>query len=101
MAVPTSLPAAAAPFRLSFLWRWWYDPRQRKRVLTGSALACLFGIGLGYGSWTRVCAAERCPSIGRIVGEANPKQLQTAKVYAAAGAVITHVRIQIWTRFPA
>ncbi len=100
MAVPTSLPASAAPFRLSFLWRWWYDPVRRKRVLTGSALACLFGAGLGYGSWTRVCAAERCPSIARIVGESNPKQLQTSKVYAADGRLITELGIQRRTVLP-
>jgi penicillin-binding protein 1A len=92
MAVPTSLPAPAAPFRLSFLWRWWYDPRQRKRVLAGSALACLFGIGLGYGSWTRVCAAERCPSIARIDPKVGPQQ--TSKVYAADGRLITELGIE-------
>jgi len=94
MAVPTSLSAPAAPFRLSFLWRWWHDPAQRKRVLTWSGLACLFGIGLGYGSWTRVCAAERCPSIARIVGSQNPTQLQTSKVYAADGRLITELGIE-------
>jgi len=100
MAVPTSLPASAAPFRLSFLWRWWYDPVRRKRVLTGSALACLFGVGLGYGSWTRVCAAERCPSIARIVGSQNPTQLQTSKVYAADGRLITELGIERRTVLP-
>jgi len=92
MAVPTSLPASAAPFRLSFLWGWWYDPRQRKRVLAGSTLACLFGIGLGYGSWTRVCAAERCPSIARIDPKVGPQQ--TSKVYAADGRLITELGIE-------
>jgi penicillin-binding protein 1A len=92
MAVPTSLPASTAPFRLSFLWRWWYDPRQRKRVLVGSGLACLFGIGLGYGSWTRVCAAERCPSIARIDPKVGPQQ--TSKVYAADGRLITEFGIE-------
>ena len=92
MAIPTSLPASAAPCRLSFLWRWWYDPRQRKRVLVGSGLACLFGIGLGYGSWTRVCAAERCPSIARIDPKVGPQQ--TSKVYAADGRLITEFGIE-------
>src|SRR5882672_7745037 len=94
MAVPTSLPASAAPFRLSVLWRWWHNPVQRKRAIVGSALACLFGIGLAYGSWTRVCAAERCPSIARIVGNANPAQQQTSKVYAADGRLITELGIE-------
>jgi len=92
MAVPTSPSAPAAPFRLSFLWRWWYDPQQRRRALTGSALACLFGIGLGYGSWTRVCAAERCPSIARIDPQIGPQQ--TSKVYAADGRLITEFGIE-------
>jgi penicillin-binding protein 1A len=95
MAVPTSLPAPAAPYRLSFLWRWWYDPRQRRRVLTWSGLACLFGIGLGYGSWTRVCAAERCPSIARIDPKVGPQQ--TSKVYAADGRLITDLGIELRT----
>src|SRR6266581_4369614 len=100
MAVPTSLPASAAPFRLSFLWRWWYDPVRRKRVLTGSALACLFGAGLGYGSWSRVCAAERCPSIARLRGDSKRGQLQTSKVYAADGRLITELGIERRTVLP-
>ena len=94
MAVPTSLPAPTA-LRLSFLWRWWFDPRQRKRVLTWSGFACLFGIGLGYGSWTRVCAAERCPSIARIDPKVGPQQ--TSKVYAADGRLITDLGIELRT----
>ena len=94
MAIPTSLPASAAPFRLSFLWRWWYDPVRRFRVLTASALACLFGVGLGYGAWTRVCAAERCPSIARLRGDSKRGQLQTSKVYAADGRLITELGIE-------
>ncbi len=99
MAVPTSLPAPAAPFRLSFLWRWWHNPQQRKRVVAGSALACLFGIGLAYGSWTRVCAAERCPSIARILGSQGTPQ-QTSKVYAADGRLISELGIERRTVLP-
>jgi len=100
MAVRTSLSASAAPFRLSFLWRWWYEPVRRKRVLTGSALACLFGVGLGYGSWTRVCAAERCPSIARLAPDSKRGQLQTSKVYAADGRLITELGIERRTVLP-
>ncbi len=100
MAISTSLPASAAPFRLSFLWRWWYDPVRRFRVLTGSALACLFGVGLGYGAWTRVCAAERCPSIARLRGDSKRGQLQTSKVYAADGRLITELGIERRTVLP-
>lgn len=100
MAVPTSLPASTAPFRLSVLWRWWHNPIRRKRAIVGAALACLFGIGVAYGSWTRVCAAERCPSIARISGESNPSQQQTSKVYAADGRLITELGIERRTVLP-
>ena len=99
MAVPTSLPAPAAPFRVSFLWRWWHNPQQRKRAVAGSALACLFGIGVAYGSWTRVCAAERCPSIARILGSQGTPQ-QTSKVYAADGRLISELGIERRTVLP-
>ncbi|HXF96440.1 MAG TPA: PBP1A family penicillin-binding protein, partial [Gemmatimonadales bacterium] len=64
----------------------------------GVAVLC-FGTGMSYGSWTRVCAAERCPSISRIVGsEYNPQQ--TSKVYAADGRLITELGIQRRTVLP-
>ena len=46
-----------------------------------------------YGSWTRVCAAERCPSIARILGPQG-KQQQTSKVYAADGRLISEYGIE-------
>ena len=52
-------PHAAAASRRPFLVRWWYDPVQRRRAIIAAVLALLFGSGLAYGSWTRVCAAER------------------------------------------
>ncbi|HEX9611917.1 MAG TPA: PBP1A family penicillin-binding protein [Gemmatimonadales bacterium] len=80
-------------------WRtWWTDPVKRQRLLGVSAVAACFGAGLGYGSWTRVCAAERCPSISRIVNNYSPQQ--TSKVYAADGRLITELGIQRRTVLP-
>ncbi|HEV8303595.1 MAG TPA: PBP1A family penicillin-binding protein [Gemmatimonadales bacterium] len=90
--------APAAPFGLSLLRSWWRQPHHRKQVATGAALACLFTGGLGYGSWTRVCAAERCPSISRIIGSQGPQQ--TSKVFAADGRLITELGIERRTVVP-
>ncbi len=104
MAAPTrpsaSLRPSAppAPFGLSLLRSWWRQPHHRKQVATGAALACLFTGGLGYGSWTRVCAAERCPSISRIIGSQGPQQ--TSKVFAADGRLITELGIERRTVVP-
>src|SRR5436309_1011678 len=65
-STPPSPPSAAAVSRRPFFVRWWYVPVQRRRVIIATVLALLYGSGLAYGSWTRVCAAERCPSITRI-----------------------------------
>ena len=72
---------------------------QRKRVLAATALALLYGSGVAYGSWTRVCAAERCPSIMRISPERNP-QIQSSKVYAADGRLISEYGIEHRTVLP-
>ncbi|MDP3911630.1 MAG: PBP1A family penicillin-binding protein [Gemmatimonadales bacterium] len=79
--------------RNSFIGRWWREPRHRRRVFVATALACLYAGGLAYGSWTRVCAAERCPSIARLEPGAGG-QLQTSKVYAADGRLITELGIE-------
>ena len=71
----SSLPPNAP--RRPFFIRWWYHPVQRRRVIIATVLAMLYGSGLAYGSWTRVCAAERCPSIMRI-GPGRRPQLQTS-----------------------
>ena len=95
---PPSPPAAAASRRPWFV-RWWYDPIQRRRVIIATVLACLYSGGLAYGSWTRVCAAERCPSIMRIDPDNRP-QLQTSKVFAADGRLITELGIERRTVLP-
>src|SRR5438477_4963757 len=96
---PPPSPSAAATPRRSFFMRWWYESVQRKRVLAATALALLYGSGVAYGSWTRVCAAERCPSIMRIRPERNPK-IQSSKVYAADSRVISEYGIEHRTVLP-
>src|SRR3989454_6195324 len=96
-----SPPSPAAVSRRPFFVRWWYVPVQRRRVIIATVLALLYGSGLAYGSWTRVCAAERCPSITRIDPHTGHNvQLQTSKVYAADGRLITELGIERRTVLP-
>src|SRR6266540_4803699 len=98
LPTPTVLPA---PARRPWIIRWWYDPVQRRRAIIAAVLALLYGSGLAYGSWTRVCAAERCPSIMRIDPRGGRyEQLQTSKVYAADGRLISELGIQVRTVLP-
>src|SRR2546428_3544628 len=76
-----SIPAPLAP-RFS-PQAWWHDPKTRARLLGPAALAFAYVVGVGYGSWTRVCAAERCPSLSRLVRGPGPQP--TSQVYAADG----------------
>src|SRR5205809_2505743 len=100
-STPPSPPSAAAVSRRPFFMRWWYVPVQRRRVIIATVLALLYGSGLAYGSWTRVCAAERCPSITRIDPHTGHNvQLQTSKVYAADGRLITELGIERRTVLP-
>ena len=70
------------PGRLDARWRRWLT---RRRVAVATLLGGAYGFGLAYGSWTRVCAAERCPSISRLEpGQGGPAQ--TSKVYALVKA---------------
>jgi penicillin-binding protein 1A len=86
----TSIPAPLAP-RL-FSPAWWKLPKVRARLLGVGTLALAYGVGLGYGSWTRVCAAERCPSISRLLSGPGPQQ--TSKVFAADGRLMTEVGLE-------
>ncbi|HTI05801.1 MAG TPA: PBP1A family penicillin-binding protein [Gemmatimonadales bacterium] len=100
MASPTVLPAPTPP-RRPWIVRWWYDPVQRRRVIIATVLGLLYATGLAYGSWTRVCSAERCPSITRIDPRSGHNvQLQTSKVYAADGRLITELGIERRTVLP-
>ncbi len=89
-----SAPTASAPL----LKRLWHDPLARRRAAVGATLACLYGAGLAYGSWTRVCAGERCPSISRVVNPKGP--LQTSKVFAADGRLISELGLERRTVLP-
>jgi len=89
IARPLSLPNPAT---------WWQDPKTRARLITAAVLLGVYGLGLAYGSWTRVCAAERCPSISRLVGGPGPQQ--TSKVYAADGRLITELGLERRTVLP-
>ncbi|MGH7530558.1 MAG: penicillin-binding protein 1A [Gemmatimonadales bacterium] len=86
-------PAGPPTLRDSFLGRWWRNRAHRRRVLIVTGLGCLYAGGVAYGSWTRVCAAERCPSIARLEPGTGVQQ-QTSKVYAADGRLITELGIQ-------
>jgi penicillin-binding protein 1A len=98
-STPVSPPSAAASSRRPWIVRWWYDRVQRRRVILATVLALLYGSGLAYGSWTRVCAAERCPSIMRLNPDRGGPQ-QTSKVYAADGRLITELGIERRTVLP-
>jgi penicillin-binding protein 1A len=64
-----------------------------------TVLALLYATGLAYGSWTRVCAGDRCPSIMRIDPRQRP-QVQTSKVYAADGRLISEYGLERRTVVP-
>src|SRR6266480_3981361 len=101
MAFSTTPSPPSAALRRPFFIRWWYDPTQRRRVIITTVLALLYGGGLAYGSWTRVCAGDRCPSIMRLApGNGRHEQLQTSKVYAADGRLISELGIQLRTVLP-
>jgi len=88
-----------APVTLPRPLSWWHNPKTRRRVIAAAVLAAAYGVGLTYGAWTRVCAGEHCPSISRLV--ANPNhQVQTSKVYAADGRLISELGAERRTVLP-
>src|SRR6185295_6081749 len=101
MAFPTRPSPPSTALHRPWLLRWWYDPVQRRRAIITTVLALLYGSGLAYGSWTRVCAGDRCPSIMRLdPGQDRNVQQQTSKVYAADGRLISELGIQLRTVLP-
>src|SRR5436190_1369296 len=93
-----SIPAPP-PVTLPGPRSWWQKPKVRRRVIAVAVLAGAFVLGLSYGAWTRVCAGEHCPSISRLV--ANPNhQVQTSKVYAADGRLISELGAERRTVLP-
>src|SRR5579864_8374048 len=85
MTTPHSSPSDRA------LPSWWPQALTRGRVVLIALVGCFFVAGAAYGSWTRVCAGERCPSISRLI---NTGPAQSAKVYAADGRLIAELGLE-------
>lgn len=75
----------------------WFSPQLLRRTVFVLLLAFGFAGGIGYGSWTRVCAGNMCPSIA-ILDDYRPHQ--TSKVYAADGRLITELGLERRTLLP-
>ncbi len=71
--------------------RRWFSPQNLRRTVTVLLLVLGFIVGIAYGSWTRVCAGNMCPSIA-VLDDYRPQQ--TAKVYAAGGELITELGLE-------
>src|SRR3989442_1713243 len=89
---PDHMAFVAPPFTPPSPSPWWQAPKVRARLIAAAVLVAAYAVGLAYGSWTRVCAAERCPSISRLIGGPGPEQ--TSKVYAADGRLITELGLE-------
>src|SRR2546422_147611 len=89
-----------APVSLPSPVTWWQDPKTRARLIAAAVLAAMYVAGLAYGSWTRVCAGEHCPSISRLVGSGDNVQMQTSKVFAADGRLISELGLECRTVLP-
>jgi penicillin-binding protein 1A len=76
----------------------WDIVLSRRGAVGGAALAAMFLVGLFWGSWTRACAGERCPSIARLTQGKGPQQ--TSKIYAADGRLITELGLERRTVLP-
>src|SRR5207245_11513691 len=63
-------------------------------------LAVAYLVGLAYGSWTRVCAGEHCPSISRLLSAGDNVQMQTSKLFAADGRLISELGLERRTVLP-
>ncbi len=68
-----------------------FTPDHARRSVAGLLLIVGFGAGIGYGSWTRVCAGSACPSIA-ILDDYRPQQ--TSKVFAVDGRLITELGLE-------
>ncbi len=96
-----SIPAPA-PASLPGPLSWWHNPRTRRRVIAVAVLVAAYGLGLTYGAWTRVCAGEHCPSISRLnpASAGGNVQVQTSKIYAADGRLISELGAERRTVVP-
>src|SRR5205809_1038134 len=89
-----------APVSLPSPVTWWQHPKTRARLIAAAVLAAMYVAGLAYGSWTRVCAGEHCPSISRLIGSGDNVQMQTSKVFAADGRLISELGLERRTVLP-
>src|SRR2546426_11729494 len=89
-----------APVSLPSPVTWWQHPKTRARLIAAAVLAAAYLLGLAYGSWTRVCAGEHCPSISRLIGTGDNVQMQTSKVFAADGRLISELGLERRTVLP-
>src|SRR5690348_15834156 len=71
---------------------WWSRSLTRGRVILVADVGCFFVAGTAYGSWTRVCAGTRCPSISRLIGSKGPSQ--SSKVYSADGRSLAELGLE-------
>jgi len=96
-----SIPAPP-PVTLPGPRSWWQKPKVRRRVIAVAVLAGAYVLGLSYGAWTRVCAGEHCPSISRLYpqGAGGKVQVQTSKMYAADGRLISELGAERRTVLP-
>src|SRR5512135_2542533 len=77
-----------ADTRFTSRLRRWFSPNHARRTVTYLLLVIGFLFGLGYGSWTRVCAGRACPSIA-ILDDYRPQM--ASKVYAMDDRLITEL----------
>src|SRR5438046_4723742 len=89
-----------APVSLPSPVTWWQHPKTRARLIAAAVLAAAYLMGLAYGSCTRVCAGEHCPSISRLIGTGDNVQIQTSKVFAADGRLISELGLERRTVMP-
>jgi penicillin-binding protein 1A len=76
----------------------WQTLLSRRGLIGTVALAAMFTAGFSWGAWSRVCSAERCPSIARLTTGPGPQQ--TSKVYAADGRLIAEYGLERRTVLP-
>src|SRR5512139_1281678 len=69
----------------------WFSPDRVRRTVAVLLLITGFVGGIAYGSWSRVCAGNQCPSIA-VLDDYRPQQ--TSKVYAADGRLITELGLE-------
>ncbi|MFI5279583.1 MAG: transglycosylase domain-containing protein [Gemmatimonadales bacterium] len=69
----------------------WFSPAHLRRTTFVLLTAASFAGTLAWGSWTRVCAGNACPSIA-VLDDYIPHQ--TSKIYAADGRLITELGLE-------